>query len=316
MKVFRRDEFGRVIWPTAFFGRPLFSTGQGSFGGGAPAGGSDGSQGGQQSQGGGVAGQGAQGQPQGQGQQGQPGLSELGSGFLNRVSPEHRSILEPYVSQWDAGVTRRFQDLHNQFRPFQELGSDPETLSHALNIYQMLDENPQELVRLITEQMGDGMSQGQPGGGGQGTLPGEPGQQTPGAASPEIQQALQKITALEGIVEKLAEGHLSQREKETQANEDAQLDQYLGLLQKEFGDFDENYVLAQMMSGVDGQEAVQAFQKLVQGQVNQRGVPQVPAILGGGGSVPQQQQSVAKASRGDVRNLVANLVADAARQSH
>lgn len=305
MKMFRLDEFGRPVWPTAYFSRPSFSMGQGNFGGSAPSGGSSSNNQSQSSEGNGQVQQ----QPSGQAQ-GQPSLSDLGSGFMGRVKPEHQALLAPYIQQWDAGVTRRFQDLHNQYRPYQDLGADPDTLQTALTVYQMLDENPEELVRLVTEQLG------QHKGNGTEPQPGAPGsepqsQQGPGAEfqlPPAIQQ---KLDALEQIVEKLAEGHIAGQDKQKQDAEDAELDQYLQLLKQEYGEYDEAYVISQMMAGKTGEEAVKAFQTLIQGQVNQRAQPFVPPIMGGGGAVPQQQQTIAKANRPDVQNLVASLMAQA-----
>lgn len=264
-----------------------------------------------------------QGQPQGQGQ-GQPQVSDLASGFLGRVDPAHRAIVEPYVKQWDAGVTRRFQDLHSQLRPYEEIGADPVQLQAAYRLYQMVDQDPQQVLQILQEAVGaDGgagvqqqgpLPQGQPQLG-QGQAPGQlpqqqPGQ-APGALPPEVQQQFDMMQQmLEALGNKVLEGD----QQSAQAQEDSELDDYIGLLKQEFGEFDERYVLSQMMAGMDGEQAVQAFQQLVQGQVNQRSAPPVPPILGGGGAIPQEQQSIAKAGRGDVKNLVANILAQANSQ--
>lgn len=308
------------------------SMGQGQFGG-TPSGGASSQQGGPN---GAQQQNGTGGQDSGQGQQGQPGqpqLSELGSGFLGRVAPEHQAILAPYVSQWDAGVTRRFQELHGQLRPYQELGADPTQLQAALSLYNMVDENPAEVVRLLQEALGQQGSQQtgqtQPQWGQQGIQPGQmqpqgsqPGsqfqqpQQGPGAVPPEVAAMQQQVQTMQQMLVALSDQFLSQRQEaqltQQQQQQDAALEQELSLLQKEFGEFDEAYVLAQMMSGRTGEEAVQMYHQMFQGGTNRRPpVPSVPPVISGGGSVPNTQQTIAKAPSKDVRNLVANIMAQA-----
>ena len=62
----------------------------------------------------------------------------LGSDFLKSVPEEQRGALEPFVKQWDAGVTRRFQELQSQYAPYRSLldsGVDPTDVQNALQIY-------------------------------------------------------------------------------------------------------------------------------------------------------------------------------------
>lgn len=237
------------------------------------------------------------------------GVQGLAEGFLGRVNPAHRAIVEPYVKQWDAGVTRRFQELHGQLQPYQQLG-DPDTLGQAMQLFKMIDEQPEQVLSLLQEALGQGGQEQQPvpaeqqglqeqqEQGGQGQAPG---------LSPEVTQ---QLNTLQNVVEALAQRILDQDSSTQESQEDQQLDQYFDLLKKEFGDFDEDYVIAKMLAGVDGEQAVQQFQQSIQGQVNQRAQrPNLPPILSGGGSVPQEGQSISKAPRSEVKNLVANILA-------
>lgn len=259
----------------------------------------------------------AKGQGQGNGTQAQPQgqpRNEFLDGILNEVDPAHRPIVEPYLGKWNAGVTRRFQDLHGQLAPFQELGADPETLSQALSLMEMIDNDPQGVMALLQEAIGEL-------NGGEGQVPqGVPGQQAPGqegqsALPPEFVAMQEKFGTFETVLEAVAQQILEQRSTEQESQEDAQLDQYLGLLKEEFGDYDEHYVIAKMMAGVDGAEAVKQYQAAIQGQVNQRSrQPNVPPVLGGGGSIPQGGKSVTDASKKETKNLVAQILA-ASQQS-
>lgn len=228
----------------------------------------------------------------------------LATGFLSRVDPAHRPIVEPYVKQWDAGVSRRFQELHSELAPWKALGVDPDTVTSAMTLYQMIDDNPQQVVDLITQAIAEETGQLSPGQGIDQPL-GQPPGDAPGI-SPELQQRLDRQ---DKVLEAIAQHFLGQQQEQQQAQEDQQLDQYLGLLKQEYGEFDEDYVIAKMLSGMSGDDAVKAYSQAVQSQVNARAArPQVPTILGGGGSVPNESQSIAKASRGDVKSLVTNLL--------
>lgn len=250
----------------------------------------------------------AQAQPQGQQQR-----NEFLEGILAEIDPAHRPIVEPYLGKWNAGVTRRFQELHGELSPYKELGADPETLQQALALMEQIDTDPQGVLTLLQEAVAEMTGQGQqqqlPQGQQGQQIPGQEGQQS--TLPPEFQQLQEKFNTFETVLEAMAQQMLDQRSTEEQSAEDQQLDEYFGLLKQEFGDFDEHFVIAKMMAGVDGAEAVKQFQQLIQGQVNQRGqrAANLPPVLGGGGAVPQGGKSVTDASRKETKNLVAQILA-------
>lgn len=254
-------------------------------------------------------GQGQQSPAQPQGQQ-----NDFIKGLLEQIDPAHRPIVEPYLSKWNAGVNRRFQELHGELAPYKELGADPETITEALGLLELIDTNPQYVLQQLQEalaQANEGQPQGQPQGQ-PGTTPPPEGQPAQSAIPPELEE---RFGMFERVLEVLAEQTLSQRSAEQESSEDAELDQYLTGLQQEFGDFDEHYVLAKMMAGIDGAEAVKQYQTAIQGQVNDRARrPNVPPILGGGGAVPQEGKKVEDASRKETKSLVANILAASQQQ--
>lgn len=247
----------------------------------------------------------AQGQAQPQGQR-----NEFLEGILGEVDPAHRPIVEPYLGRWNAGVTRRFQELHGQLQPYQELGADPETLATALALMEQIDNDPQGVIALLQEAIagdGQGQPQGQQQPQGLGNPQAPEGQPPPTAIPPELEE---RLGTFETVLEHIAQQILGQQQTEQQQAEDAELEQYLDLLKQEKGDFDEDYVLAKMYAGMDGAAAVDAYHQAIQAQVNQRArTPNVPPILGGGGAVPQEGKSVTNASRNETKSLVANILA-------
>lgn len=234
----------------------------------------------------------------------------LANPFLEGVAPADRPIVEKYIKDWDAGVTKRFEELHGKLQPWEQLGADPETAAQAMQLLQMIDTEPEQVLSLLQRalQEGEDEPQGQPN-----RQQGSPDGDDPMASLPPA--FVERFNQIEQVLEMLAGDHLTQREQQTQAQEDKQLDDTLASLHEQHGDFDEQYVLALMMAGQEPEAAVQAFQKAVQGQVNARSqIPPVPAILGGGGAAPQQQQDITKASSKDVKSLVANLLRQSAQQ--
>lgn len=256
-----------------------------------------------------------------------------GEAFLNSIEEEElRERLQPHVKRWDAGVTRRFQELHSQLKPYQELG-DPNQLSEAAQLYELLNTRPEDIYHALAQSLGYDVQQGQPGTQGQQPgMQGQPNSQQPqqqrgqgnldptqvnggltnqqySQLPPEVQNQLQQHNQ---ILTTLAEHYLSEQKSQQQAKEDAELDGYLQNLKDEFGDFDEEFVLAKMAAGQDGAKAVKNYQRQLEKRIAARNSDSAPrGILGGGGQVPQDSVNVSELQGNDVKKLVAGLMSQA-----
>lgn len=273
-----------------------------------------------------------------QSQQGEPDYS-LASQFLDRVDPAHRAIVEPYVKQWDAGVTRRFQELHSQYQPYAQLG-DVDTLQQAVGIMQMLDQNPWQIYGILHESlMGQQPPQdfqqqqfpqqqfpptGQMNGQQYGGQPfaqqqqGNPfGQQQQGLSDQgQVPEAVrQEMDQLKQIVTTLAQHVIQGTQEKTQAEEDAELDQFVSGLHEEFGDFDERFVLGQIVSGMSPDDAIKSWNETINSHVQTHVQKNngVPHILGGGGVPTGQQLTPKDLDRKQTQSLVADALARAAQ---
>lgn len=265
----------------------------------------------------GTAGSNPGGESEGSSGGGQPsqggGLSDFGNPFLNEVDPAHKAIVEPYLKKWDGAVTQKFQELHAQYDPYKQLG-DVDQLQQAMFISQLLENDPQQVFNFLAQELGVQID------GAQG--PGQQQQQSNEFEIPEefgdlppafVQQFMQQQQALEAIASLM----LGQQQSAQEQAEDAELDQLMTSLQEQFGDFDEEYVLAKMLTGMNPQQAVQAYHQAVQNALNQRGGggPQFP-VLGGGGVTPQtNSKNVTELSRGQTKDLVAQVLAMSNQQS-
>lgn len=224
----------------------------------------------------------------------------LASNFLADVPEEHRAILDPYVKKWDAGVTRRFQELHGRYKPYADLGGDPETLAQAYQIYQMLETDPKRVYELLAQEYGESVQSAE-----------SQNSETEDALQGLPKEWVERVEKQEQILNAIAQHILSQNEMTKQQQEDVALETYLGNLKEEFGDFDEEYVLLKMSKGMEGPKAVKAYQKYVQDILNKHAQkPRLPKVLSGGGAVASDAQSVTELSGSDIKSLVAKALAN------
>lgn len=238
----------------------------------------------------------------------------LASPFLEKIPEADREVVGRYIKDWDAGVTQRFQAIHQQYRPYKDLGADPEELAQAYALMQMVNEDPSRVYQLLGDSLSElGLTpqQGQPQQQYQ-----QPQGLVDANGDSDLPPAfLDKFTRMEQTLEALAGRFLQDAETRQAEQEDQQLEQYIGGLKQKYGEFDEDWVLAKMLSGTDGEQAVQQYGQWLQSQINSRMNPKRPVpVLGGGGSVPANGVDPTKMSPKDVRSLVADMLEQSTNQ--
>lgn len=235
--------------------------------------------------------------------------SDFASQILKEAPDEHKSILEPYLTKWDAGTTRRFQDLHNQYKPFADLGWDEETTSQMAEVYRVLNEEPERMYEALKAEFEQNVEEAQ----NVASEVSESGQAIQGLP-PEIMQQLEQQQT---ILEALAQLVIQDRTEKTTAVEDSEYDKYIELLRKELGDFNDDYVHTMISNGMDGEAAVKQWQSMIQEQINKAasstdGLPPAQLSSAGGGAVAQQEpQKLGSIPDKDIRSLIANVMTQA-----
>lgn len=265
------------------------------------------------------------------------GSDSLSSGFLANVPDADRAVVERYVNDWDANVTRKFQEIHSQYAPYKELG-DPQQLQEAMQVYQLLDQNPEVIYEALQQHFASQQQPGQqqqmfppPGQQQQfqqqtqqtpqqGFVPGQQNQQQPGVVPPELANYLsplqQQLQQQQQMLQSVAQVIVTQNQQQQQQQEDAMLDTYLADLKQKHGDFDEQYVLVQIYNGIDGDQAVQQWKDTLNQYANQNagnGLPNPPAALSGG-SAPSESVDLGKIDRKDVVSLTSAVMQAAAQE--
>jgi len=212
-----------------------------------------------------------------------PSPDDLANPYLSSIPEVDRNVVAKYIKGWQGEVTKRFQSIHDQYRPYKELG-DPQELSQARALYNLMNERPEEVFRVLAEsdlpevqQYFQGPQQYQQSHQGEFQNPWE-GEVPDDFAEMMVKQ--QEVIA--ALADKVL-GFDSSRQEEQEA---AELDNVLGQLHSQFGEFDEEAVLLKMYHGMDPVQAVQEWEQSIQQAIDGRqSIKPPPRVLGGNGSV-------------------------------
>lgn len=256
-------------------------------------------------------------------QQGQ-GSDSLADNFLSSVSDEDKEVVGKYIKEWDAGVTRKFQEIHGSYAPYKDLG-DIESLQQAIAVAQMLENDPEHIYNALAEMLEknvqpntQGQQQGNGNQNGLGNL-GLPGQQqVPPELNAYLTPVQEQMAQQQKMLEQLAQIVVTTNNQSREQQEDAALDSWLAGLHEKHGQFDDNAVLFKVMNGMDGDQAVEGWKNDILQSAKELGLttyqgPTPPPSLSGG-SVPDNGTSVTEMDSKSTKELVANIMQMASQQ--
>lgn len=255
--------------------------------------------------------------------------------FLSSIEDEvQKELLKPLVKQWDSKVTQRFQSIHDQYKPYKELGADPDILRKGLELVNRIQTDPHSMYYALAEALGYSQQLQQLQ-----QLQQQQQQTSPtGSTSPvgddlyteipsEIAEHLRRtdsqFSELKNVVGKIAEFIQLQQQSQKVTRENYELEQYMEALHNKYdasGGFDDNYILVQMYNGKDGEQAVKEYQQMIQQQAQALAARNnTPPVLGSGGGAPPQPGSEfdpRKADSKTVVSAVSNILAQMNRQGN
>jgi len=245
---------------------------------------------------------------------GSSGLSDLGSGFLSKVDPADRPVVERYVKDWDRGVNERFQSLHNEYKPYKDLGVPYDDIVSGLHFKTWIDNDPQGFLTTLAENLakqnidiadllGIGVQQQPPSGS-----------QVPEGWENLPEDFRNRFSQMEQMLQLVGETQIQTNQRSLEKQEDAEFDDYLQELRQVHGDYDEQFVTAMIAAGYDGPEAVAMYQERYGNSQQPSPRPQLTP-LNGSGSVGHNGFDPTKATSKDVRSLVGQLLANAKGES-
>lgn len=220
----------------------------------------------------------------------EPEYSEFAQGVLNGIPEQDRTTVGKYIKDWDGNVTKKFQSIHEEYKPYKDLGPI-EDVQSALQYIGLLNDDPVQFINIIQEAMREN-----------GMMNDEDDDKVT-APSTDLFDGVppafvEQFKSLQSTVEKL-NGNVQADAQSRQEKEDlAALDKLLGNLHNTHGDFDEDWVLMQMTRGISPEDAVSKFQSDI---VQKYSSPKKPpaSIISGSGQIPSGQADLSKMSKAE-----------------
>lgn len=233
---------------------------------------------------------------------GHPAWQEI----LNVIPPELHQQVIPTLQKWDTGVSRQFQKIHDSYSPYKQFEElDPSDIREALGVYEALNNDPKatweaigRVYGLSPQQVSQAMSSDED----------EELDDLPSS----VRDRLSRVDMHEQVLEAVTDELLKRQVAETEAQEDQALEEYLEELQEEYGEFDEDFVVGLIAAGVDGDDAVEQYQELVQNIAQQYGGGQqrvTPNVMSSNGGIPNLGSvDPHKLSNSQTQDLVAEIL--------
>lgn len=231
----------------------------------------------------------------------EPEYSDFARGILDKIPETDRPIVGKYIKDWDGNVTKQFQKIHEEYKPYKELGPVEDLLA-AREFIQRISDDPLGFYDDITSALREnGMlgkdDDGQPSGG----LPEFEG-------LPE-----QFVTQFKSMEERLNQWEEKfgsfEQEKETE-RAIAQVDNLLKTLHNDHGDFDEEFVLSKLANGASPEDAIKSWNDLI--QKVQQPKKAAPNLIPGAGAIPNGQVDLSKMNPQEKLKYLAQRIEQAA----
>jgi len=211
-----------------------------------------------------------------------PAWSEI----LSAVPEEYHQALTPHLTSWDKGVNDRFQKIHDEyqdFKPYKEKGLGRDELDFAVNLAERIENEPLEIYQALesylrNEGMLEALSQGEDTGTSQ-------------TVDEPNDVYARRISELETGFNTVAEAYLLEQQMKADAEQDALLESEISDLQDKYGDFDEEFVFAKAMNGMDLEDAVKSYFQFVDDIVTKKVRP-APKVISPSGSTFQGPATV------------------------
>jgi hypothetical protein len=240
----------------------------------------------------------------------------LASPFLSKIPAQDRAVVGRYIKDWDAGVTKRFQDYSGRLKPYEALGPVDELTKYrqfAMNFRQ----NPEMMFKLmwegLQEQYGDEFQnqlarileiEAQQEMSEQSFEQGNGYEQQ----EPDPNEVFQQNVVQE--LEELRAWRQEFEQSQVDAEEQVQLDSVLQTMHNQYGQFDDNFILLQLSQHGNVEQAIQAWQQMLGQYSSPQPQRSAPKIMGGQGGVPSGQVNAEQLRGKDRRNMVANMLAN------
>lgn len=224
--------------------------------------------------------------------------------LLGVIPAELHNQVTPHLQKWD----QNFDKVQSQYAPYKDFAESQvpaENISYALNVMQEIEKNPMGIIEALTSYAKENSLWQDPS-----VAEEDPeGQGQVGDELPDITQH-PKFMEMQQLVETIGQQLLQERQTKQEQAEDAQIEDELGTLEEEFGEFDRNWVLQRAVMAADAGENVESLKPFVeqyrqfeQGIIEKSKRP-APRLMPSGGQAPQNTVDVTKMSPAERRQYI------------
>lgn len=230
---------------------------------------------------------------------------------LLEVVPEdvHEQVI-PHLQKWDKGVQERFTQVQSewdQYKFLKENEISPEDTRIALGVLRAIQEDPESVYKALQENYGYGNNVNEEQDTGL-----DQGQEDLSNLPPAFMQEFER---LKSGYETMAQILLEKQKQEEEQEQDKKLQAELASLRQQHGSFNEKFVLTEMLNGSSPEDAIKAWNDVVQEIKEQNARPPAPRLLGAnsGGIPGEKRLDPTKLSSQETKNLVASYLKDMQR---
>jgi hypothetical protein len=225
-----------------------------------------------------------------------PEVSDFGNQYLQSIPEEDREVVSKYVGEWDKNVTQEFQKRAERIKAYEELG-DPDSLRQAWEVAQMLSSDPVSFYNELTSYMTQNADSL-----GWNPNPDNPTPPPDWDGVPE--EFVNKFTEMEKRLAELDGSFNEMTSKQREEQELAMLDNELKRLHNEHGEFDDTFVISQLANGATPDDAIKAWEALVQNVIDSRKNPPPPIMGSENAGSPLDQVDPSKLKDPNVRKQI------------
>ena len=233
----------------------------------------------------------------------------LGNQFLSKIPEQDRPIVGKYVKDWDGNVTRKFQELQGQLKPYKELG-DLDQIRAAHNFYNNFRTNGNQMfgtmIKAFFEHYGETAGQELNRLLGIEMAQQEGDWEYQDEEEPDDNQIFQQNVVSE--IEELRSFKETYEQQQLEAQLEKQVDSIVGAVHNARSDIPERFVLQGIASGATPEKII-AFYDEIRNSGSQQTSRNPPPIMGGQGGVPSGQVDVSKLDAKGRKSLVAQYLA-------
>ncbi|MFF5977077.1 hypothetical protein ACFY7C_36855 [Streptomyces sp. NPDC012769] len=233
-----------------------------------------------------------------------PGVNPAWNDVLSILPEGYHNAVTEHFKRWDEAANQRIESVNAQLKDFEpykafaEHNISTDELQQGIRLLYEINNNPETVYNALIEAYKFGQS---PEGQSSSETEGEEATPFDITQHPEYQKMQQNLQTVTEVV-------YNDIKAKQDAQADMELDKELSDLESKHGKFDVDYVITKMMTGMSGEQAVEAYKGLMQSMQPEPFAPSILSTTSGNGSgLPSNKIDVTKLNSSETKNLVAQM---------